>query len=130
MTATTARSAANDNARTLTRAERLGALLRLLRVGIAAGRLAADATAKARAGDRYVHQDWYVVEVRPKALRLSEADARAVEGKLSVGASVTRGVLRLRLGGYGPVARDAARSCAATLRSLGVECAVDSFGWD
>lgn len=130
MIATTTRSAANDNATPATRAERFGAFLRLLGLGVAAGRITAEATAKDRAGDRYVHQDWYVVEVRAKALRLSEADARAVEGKLSVGASVARGVLRLRLGGYGPVARDGARACAATLRSLGVECAVDSFGWD
>lgn len=129
MTLTTS-TAANDNASKLTRTERLAAFVRLLGLGVAAGRTAAEATTEARKGDRYVWQDWYVVEVRAEGLRLSTADARAVEAKLSVGASVARGVLRLLLGGYGPVSKDGAQACANTLRSLGLECAVDSYGWE
>ena len=126
----TATTAANDNASKPTRTERLAAFVRLLGLGVAAGRTAAESTTEARKGDRYVWQDWYVVEVRADGLRLSTADARAVEVKLSVGASVARGVLRIRLGGYGPASKDGARACANTLRSLGLECGVDSYGWE
>ena len=131
MTSTTA--AANDNARKFTRAERLAAFARVLRVGVAAGRRALVEAVEARSALREPppdHQGGYSVDVRPGALRLSPVDVAELSRALSVRADLAPGELRLYLGGEGSPACAAARACAEVLRDLGLSCAVGSWGLD
>lgn len=121
--------AANDNARKPTRPERLGAFVRLLRVGVAAG-LAARALAEvARDPKAHDHQGGYSVDVRP-GVRLTPAEALEVSRALGVRADLERGELRVYLGGEGSPACAGARACAEVLRDLGLVCAVGSWGLD
>jgi hypothetical protein len=125
--------AANDNARKLTRAERLAAFARILRVGVAAGRRAMSEALEVRAAlpkPPRDHQGGYSVDVRPGALRLSPADVAELSRALSVRADLAPGELRLYLGGEGTPACAAARACAEVLRDLGLSCAVGSWGLD
>ena len=129
--ATTA--AANDNARKLTRAERIAAFARILRVGVAAGRRVLGEALEARAAlpkPPRDHQGGYSVEVRPGGLRLSAADVAELSRALSVRADLAPGELRVYLGGEGSPACAAARACAEVLRDLGLSCAVGSWGLD
>lgn len=126
-------AAANDNARKLSRAERLVAFARVLRVGVAAGRRVLGEALEVRAALKDPppdHQGGYSVEVRPGALRLSAADVAELSRALSVRADLAPGELRVYLGGEGTPACAAARACAEVLRDLGLSCAVGSWGLD